>query len=169
MIILDVRMPRMTGYEACKALKENPRTAGVPIIFLSAKGQEAEVQAGLEAGATAYILKPFAPDELLRQIGDMLKKAPEPVAAPTPDSPKVEPPAAPEKAQPEKVKPAPQQKAKPAAQKAKAAAPPKTRPAPQQKAKPAQPKTEKAAAPEKDQPAPPGEAPRAAQEKASSS
>jgi two-component system alkaline phosphatase synthesis response regulator PhoP len=72
MILLDVRMPRMTGYEACKVLKEKPETAGIPIVFLSAKGQEAEVERGIEAGAIDYILKPFAPDTLISHIKKLL-------------------------------------------------------------------------------------------------
>jgi DNA-binding response OmpR family regulator len=68
LIILDVRMPRMTGYEACRRLRQNETTSGIPIIFLSAKGQESEVQAGLEAGADEYIIKPFAPSDLARRV-----------------------------------------------------------------------------------------------------
>lgn len=75
LILMDVRMPRMTGYEACRQLKENPQTCDIPIVFLSAKGQEAEIQQGLESGAEQYILKPFAPDDLIRQVRDILKKA----------------------------------------------------------------------------------------------
>ena len=73
LILMDVRMPRMTGYEACSILKKREKTKDVPIVFLSAKGQETEIQTGLEAGATAYILKPFAPDELVAQIKKVLK------------------------------------------------------------------------------------------------
>ncbi len=75
LVILDVRMPRMSGYEACRRLKENPRTASVPVVFLSAKGQDSEVQQGLASGAEEYILKPFAPDELIRQVRDILNRA----------------------------------------------------------------------------------------------
>jgi DNA-binding response OmpR family regulator len=73
LILLDVRMPRMTGFEACKLLKEQESTRNIPIIFLSAKGQESEVKAGLEAGAEDYILKPFSPDELVERIKTLLK------------------------------------------------------------------------------------------------
>ncbi len=74
LILMDVRMPLMTGYEACEALKQNPLTKDIPVIFLSAKGQESEIQEGLEVGATEYILKPFAPDELTAQVKQILKK-----------------------------------------------------------------------------------------------
>jgi CheY-like chemotaxis protein len=72
LILMDVRMPRMTGYEACRRLRDNVTTRHIPVVFLSAKGQEAEVQAGLEAGANQYILKPFAPDMLTRKIEEIL-------------------------------------------------------------------------------------------------
>jgi DNA-binding response OmpR family regulator len=74
LILMDVRMPRMTGYEACKALKENPVTKDIPVVFLSAKGQESEIQEGLEVGALDYILKPFAPDELTSQVKRILQQ-----------------------------------------------------------------------------------------------
>jgi DNA-binding response OmpR family regulator len=74
LILMDVRMPRMTGYEACKALKAEPSTASIPVVFLSAKGQEAEVQTGLEVGAVEYILKPFSPDQLTERVKTILKK-----------------------------------------------------------------------------------------------
>ena len=68
LILLDVRMPKMNGYEACAQIKGLVRTHDVPIVFLSAKGQESEIKTGLEIGAEAYILKPFAPDELIDQV-----------------------------------------------------------------------------------------------------
>jgi len=72
LIMMDVRMPRMTGYQACSALKQNVTTKDIPVIFLSAKGQESEIQEGLEVGASEYILKPFAPDELMAQVKRIL-------------------------------------------------------------------------------------------------
>jgi DNA-binding response OmpR family regulator len=75
LILMDVRMPRMTGYEACRRLKEIDATKNIPIIFLSAKGQEQEIQTGLNAGAADYILKPFAPDTLVNTINKVLNKA----------------------------------------------------------------------------------------------
>ena len=74
LILMDVRMPRMTGYEACKMLKTLPAVRDIPVVFLSAKGQESEIQTGLEAGAEEYILKPFAPDELARQVKVVLDR-----------------------------------------------------------------------------------------------
>ena len=72
LILMDVRMPRMTGYEACRRLREIESTRYTPLMFLSAKGQESEIQAGLDAGATQYILKPFSPDVLIQKIADVL-------------------------------------------------------------------------------------------------
>ena len=74
LILMDVRMPRMTGYDACRQMKEIEALKAVPVVFLSAKGQDAEVQAGLEAGAVEYILKPFAPDELTARVSKILAK-----------------------------------------------------------------------------------------------
>lgn len=68
LILMDVRMPKMTGYEACRQMKAMPELRDIPVVFLSAKGQETEIQTGLEAGAEEYILKPFAPDELVKQV-----------------------------------------------------------------------------------------------------
>lgn len=80
LILLDARMPRMTGYEACRALKADPATADIPVVFLSAKGQMDEVRSGLKAGALDYILKPFAPEELIKRVGELLAEAAAPPA-----------------------------------------------------------------------------------------
>ena len=72
LVLTDVRMPKMTGYEACKLIKANPATQHIPVIFLSAKGQEAEVQTGLDSGGDEYLLKPFAPDQLTRKVAEIL-------------------------------------------------------------------------------------------------
>jgi len=74
LIMLDVRMPKMTGYEACRKLKENPDTREIPVVFLSAKGQEGEIEQGLASGAMEYIVKPFAPDELANQVKEILAR-----------------------------------------------------------------------------------------------
>jgi CheY-like chemotaxis protein len=74
LILMDVRMPRMTGYEACEIMKADPQLASIPVVFLSAKGQESEIRTGLEAGADQYILKPFAPAELTQSVNALLEK-----------------------------------------------------------------------------------------------
>lgn len=72
LILMDVRMPRMTGYEACQKMKAEPSIQHIPVVFLSAKGQESEIRSGLEAGADEYLLKPFAPDELVQRVRELL-------------------------------------------------------------------------------------------------
>ncbi len=74
LILMDVRMPRMTGYEACAAMKADPITSDIPVVFLSAKGQETEIQTGYDAGASEYLLKPFAPMELGQRVNELLAK-----------------------------------------------------------------------------------------------
>ncbi len=74
LILMDVRMPRMTGYEACQMIKADDRVKHIPVVFLSAKGQDSEIQAGINAGASEYLLKPFAPMELTEKIRELLEK-----------------------------------------------------------------------------------------------
>jgi CheY-like chemotaxis protein len=74
LILMDVRMPRMTGYEACQILKADPDLKDIPVVFLSAKGQENEIQQGLASGAEDYLLKPFAPDQLTSRVKMILAK-----------------------------------------------------------------------------------------------
>jgi CheY-like chemotaxis protein len=74
LIMMDVRMPKMTGYEACRQIKTVPELKDIPVVFLSAKGQDEEVQTGIDAGAIAYILKPFAPEDLNRRISEILQQ-----------------------------------------------------------------------------------------------
>jgi DNA-binding response OmpR family regulator len=75
LILTDVRMPKMTGYEACKLIKAEPSLQHIPIVFLSAKGQESEVLTGLSAGADEYLLKPFAPDQLTKKVAEILGRS----------------------------------------------------------------------------------------------
>jgi DNA-binding response OmpR family regulator len=74
LVLMDVRMPRMTGYEACRAMKARADLKDIPVVFLSAKGQENEIQQGLDAGAEEYLLKPFAPDQLTSHVKAILAK-----------------------------------------------------------------------------------------------
>jgi len=67
-ILLDVMMPKLDGYETCRRLKENPATSAIPVIFLTAKAQHFEVKKGLEAGGLGYLIKPFDPMTLHEQI-----------------------------------------------------------------------------------------------------
>lgn len=72
LVVLDVMMPGMTGIEVARALKQDPDTANIPIIMLSAKGQAAEVDAGMESGARAYLVKPFSTQELASRVAEIL-------------------------------------------------------------------------------------------------
>ncbi len=74
LIMMDVRMPKMTGYDACRAMKADPKLKDIPVVFLSAKGQDSEIETGLEAGAEEYLLKPFAPDQLTERVKAILAK-----------------------------------------------------------------------------------------------
>ncbi len=74
LIMMDVRMPKMTGYDACRLMKTNPALKDIPVVFLSAKGQDSEIQTGLDAGAEDYLLKPFAPDQLTQRVRAILAK-----------------------------------------------------------------------------------------------
>jgi DNA-binding response OmpR family regulator len=67
-ILLDVKLPKLNGYEVCKRLKSDERTRNVPVIILSAKAQSAEISEGLAAGAEKYLCKPMGFPDILREI-----------------------------------------------------------------------------------------------------
>lgn len=73
-ILLDVMMPKMDGYETCRRLKANPETRDIPVIFLTAKAQQFEIKRGMEEGARGYLLKPFDPMTLHDQIVALLNQ-----------------------------------------------------------------------------------------------
>ncbi|MCK4549979.1 MAG: response regulator [Candidatus Krumholzibacteria bacterium] len=72
LIILDVMMPKIDGYEACRILKANPLTKGIPVVLLTAKGRDIDKRLGYEVGATDYIIKPFSPNKLVDRIHQLL-------------------------------------------------------------------------------------------------
>jgi DNA-binding response OmpR family regulator len=72
--VLDLVMPDMSGLEVCRALRQHPDTAGVPIIILTARAQQADVTAGYEAGANEYVVKPFSPRELATRVQALLAR-----------------------------------------------------------------------------------------------
>ena len=73
LILLDVSMPKLDGYETCRILKANPDTRGIPVIFLSAKTQADEQEMGMRAGAQGYLSKPFDPTTLYSKILEILE------------------------------------------------------------------------------------------------
>ena len=75
LVLLDRMLPGMEGLEVCRALKKKPATAAVPVILLTAKGEEADVVQGLEAGADDYVTKPFSPRVLLARVRAVLRRA----------------------------------------------------------------------------------------------
>lgn len=75
-VLVDWMMPRLSGPEVCERLRREPRTAHVPMILLTAKAQEADMQAGFAAGADDYALKPFSPRELVARVNAALGRTP---------------------------------------------------------------------------------------------
>ena len=74
LIILDLMLPGVDGLEVCRLLKSNPATQSIPIVILTAKGEEADVVTGLELGADDYITKPFSPRVLIARIRAVLRR-----------------------------------------------------------------------------------------------
>ena len=72
LIVLDIMMPKLDGYETCKRLKADPETKDVPVILLSAKGRNVDQKVGFEVGADDYITKPFSPRKLVERINAIL-------------------------------------------------------------------------------------------------
>jgi DNA-binding response OmpR family regulator len=75
LVILDVMLPGLNGLEVCKALRADPRTAALPIIMLTARGEESERIVGLDSGADDYVVKPFRPNELMARVRALLRRA----------------------------------------------------------------------------------------------
>ena len=73
LILLDCMMPKLDGYETCRRLKQNPSLRHIPVIFLTAKAQEAEVKKGLSLGAIGYLIKPFNPMSLVSEIEQIIQ------------------------------------------------------------------------------------------------
>ena len=72
LILLDIMLPRIDGYEVCEIVRLNPEYRGIKIIFLTAKGREVEIAKGLSLGADAYITKPFSNTELVAKVQELL-------------------------------------------------------------------------------------------------
>ncbi|HZD71944.1 MAG TPA: response regulator [Actinomycetes bacterium] len=74
LVLLDIMMPKLDGWEVCRRLKQDADSARVPIVLLSARAQEADVQRGIELGVAAYVTKPFDPIQLLDLVAEILTK-----------------------------------------------------------------------------------------------
>jgi len=74
MVVLDIMLPGMDGFEICREMKKDPRTSHVPVIMLTARGEEVDRIVGLELGADDYVVKPFSPRELLLRIQAVLRR-----------------------------------------------------------------------------------------------
>jgi len=84
LVLLDLMMPAMDGLEVCRRLRQDPATASLPIVMLTAKGDEVDRVLGLEIGADDYVVKPFSPKELLARVRAVLRRSrPAPGTAPT--------------------------------------------------------------------------------------
>lgn len=74
LVLLDLMMPKMTGIEVCQRLRDNERTQDIPIVLITAKAQESDVERGFSVGADDYIVKPFSPRELASRVEAILSR-----------------------------------------------------------------------------------------------
>jgi len=75
LVLLDLMLPEMDGLEVCRRLRQDPRTASLPIVMLTAKGEEVDRVLGLELGADDYIVKPFSPKEVVARVRAVLRRS----------------------------------------------------------------------------------------------
>jgi phosphate regulon transcriptional regulator PhoB len=81
LVVLDVMLPGLDGWEVCKRLRANEKTARLPVMMLTAKGDETEKVLGLELGADDYLTKPFSPKELVARVRALLRRVPKTAAS----------------------------------------------------------------------------------------
>jgi DNA-binding response OmpR family regulator len=74
LLVLDLMLPHMDGLEICRAVRANEKTAAIPILMLTARGEEPERIVGLEIGADDYIATPFSPNELVARVRALLRR-----------------------------------------------------------------------------------------------
>jgi DNA-binding response OmpR family regulator len=75
LVVLDLMMPGMGGLDACRALRQDPELARVPVILLTARAQESDIEQGFGAGADDYVVKPFSPRELASRVAAVLQRS----------------------------------------------------------------------------------------------
>ena len=76
LVVLDLMLPRVDGFNVCRFVREDPTLRDIKILMLTARGRETEMTRGLEAGANAYMTKPFATRELLKTVSELLETGP---------------------------------------------------------------------------------------------
>lgn len=81
LVVLDLMLPGMDGLQVCRAMRAEPATSAIPVIMLTARGEESERIAGLELGADDYVTKPFSPKELVARVAARLRRTGSPAAA----------------------------------------------------------------------------------------
>jgi DNA-binding response OmpR family regulator len=75
LIFLDVAMPGLDGFGVCRHLKADSRYAGIPVVLLSARGEERDRETGLAAGAIEFMTKPYSPKDLIRRVEEILSES----------------------------------------------------------------------------------------------
>lgn len=75
LVVLDVMLPTLSGFEVCRRLRADPAGAGIKVLMLTARGRDTEIQKGLKVGADLYVTKPFSTHELLEQVRRLLGQA----------------------------------------------------------------------------------------------
>jgi DNA-binding response OmpR family regulator len=83
LILLDLMLPEMDGFEVCRRLRQDPATQAVPLVMLTARGDEVDRVLGLELGADDYVVKPFSPREVVARVRAVLRRS-RPAASTTP-------------------------------------------------------------------------------------
>jgi len=75
LVLLDVMMPRRSGFEVCRRIRENPALSDMKIVMLTARGRDIEREKGLKSGANAYVIKPFSTKELMNTVRGLLPES----------------------------------------------------------------------------------------------
>jgi DNA-binding response OmpR family regulator len=74
LVVLDIMLPELDGFEVCKRIKENPETAGIPVVMLTAKKNSQDYARGMQVGADAYVTKPFKSAQVMELIEGLLSR-----------------------------------------------------------------------------------------------
>lgn len=74
LVLLDVMMPKKDGWQVCQEIKADPDTQDIPVVFLSARAQDSDIQKGADLGVEAYVTKPFDPIDLVELVAELIEK-----------------------------------------------------------------------------------------------